>query len=173
MRRGGGAVRTVAAVTLAVGLALLAGCSGRGPSLPVERDGPGSAIDFSAIPDAVPRAEPLSRYGNPASYEVFGQRYHTMQAPDLQPVFDMWTARACRLLVRHQVQHRGRRTSSRRALRHVCHDGGPQAAAGAAHLRGSHQPEERAQGHASVEIADQVSAQMYQAGIPSPLVVID
>jgi rare lipoprotein A len=65
-------------VTLAVGLALLAGCCGRGPSLPVERDGPGSAIDFSSIPDAVPRAEPLSRGGNMASYVVFGKRYQTL-----------------------------------------------------------------------------------------------
>jgi rare lipoprotein A len=29
-------------------------------------------------PDAVPRAEPRSRYGNPASYEVFGRRYFVM-----------------------------------------------------------------------------------------------
>lgn len=28
--------------------------------------------------DAVPRAEPRSRYGNPVSYEVFGQRYFVM-----------------------------------------------------------------------------------------------
>ena len=30
-------------------------------------------------PDAVPKAEPRSRYGNPASYEVFGKRYQTMR----------------------------------------------------------------------------------------------
>lgn len=31
--------------------------------------------DMAAIPDPVPRVEPRSRYGNPASYEVFGRRY--------------------------------------------------------------------------------------------------
>jgi rare lipoprotein A len=31
--------------------------------------------DLAAIPDPVPRVEPRSRYGNPASYEVFGRRY--------------------------------------------------------------------------------------------------
>ncbi len=32
--------------------------------------------DLASIPDAVPRVEPRSRSGNPASYVVFGQRYH-------------------------------------------------------------------------------------------------
>jgi rare lipoprotein A len=36
---------------------------------------PPAAADLAAIADAVPRDEPRSRYGNPASYEVFGQRY--------------------------------------------------------------------------------------------------
>jgi len=30
------------------------------------------------VPDAVPRAEPRSIYGNPPSYEVFGKRYYVM-----------------------------------------------------------------------------------------------
>ena len=34
--------------------------------------------DISGISDAVPRAEPYSRYGNPESYVVFGKRYYTM-----------------------------------------------------------------------------------------------
>ena len=29
-------------------------------------------------PDAIPRVEPRSRYGNPASYTVFGKRYYTL-----------------------------------------------------------------------------------------------
>ena len=37
-------------------------------------------VDFASIPDAVPRAEPRSRYGNPPSYEVFGQRYYTLNS---------------------------------------------------------------------------------------------
>ena len=32
-------------------------------------------VDVANIPDAVPRSEPRSRYGNPTSYVVFGQRY--------------------------------------------------------------------------------------------------
>jgi rare lipoprotein A len=31
--------------------------------------------DLASIPDAVPREEPRSRYGNPQTYVVFGQRY--------------------------------------------------------------------------------------------------
>lgn len=36
---------------------------------------PPPPTDLASIPDAVPRVEPRSRYGNPASYVVFGQRY--------------------------------------------------------------------------------------------------
>ena len=44
-----------------------------------ERDGPpASGVDGAAIPDAVPRAEPRSRYGNPPSYVVNGKRYFTL-----------------------------------------------------------------------------------------------
>jgi rare lipoprotein A len=39
---------------------------------------PVNPIDVSSVPDAVPRAEPLSRYGNPESYMVYGKRYHTL-----------------------------------------------------------------------------------------------
>lgn len=34
--------------------------------------------NLEQMPDAVPQAEPRSRYGNPASYEVFGKRYHVL-----------------------------------------------------------------------------------------------
>lgn len=34
--------------------------------------------DVSMIPNAIPKHEPYSRYGNPANYEVFGERYHVM-----------------------------------------------------------------------------------------------
>ena len=39
---------------------------------------PTAPPDVMAIPDAVPRHEPRSRYGNPSSYVVFGKRYHVM-----------------------------------------------------------------------------------------------
>jgi peptidoglycan lytic transglycosylase len=37
-------------------------------------------IDLLAIPDAVPRVEPLSTRGNPAFYEVMGKRYFVQQS---------------------------------------------------------------------------------------------
>lgn len=35
--------------------------------------------DLAAIPDAVPRREPFSRYGNPEKYEVFGKTYRVQR----------------------------------------------------------------------------------------------
>lgn len=63
-------------------LVLVAGCASR---LPHERDGPPSSattVDPDALPAVVPRNEPLSRYGNPASYEVFGQTYYVMDSAE-------------------------------------------------------------------------------------------
>ncbi len=36
------------------------------------------SVNIDSIPDAVPRPEPKSKYGNPESYEVFGKRYYVM-----------------------------------------------------------------------------------------------
>jgi len=63
---------------LAATLGLVGGCGVRGPGLPEQRDGPGDGRDVSQVPDAVPRVEPRSRGGNPASYVVFGKRYYTL-----------------------------------------------------------------------------------------------
>ncbi len=56
----------------------LSGCSAllsRPPQASIpERPAP----QLELPPDAVPRVEPRSRYGNPASYEVFGKRYAIM-----------------------------------------------------------------------------------------------
>lgn len=47
----------------------------------IKRDGPPSYdVDVSKIPDAVPKSEPPSKYGNLASYKVFGKKYHVMQS---------------------------------------------------------------------------------------------
>lgn len=43
---------------------------------------PTQHIDVSSVKDAIPRAEPYSRYGNPASYVVLGKRYHTLDSSD-------------------------------------------------------------------------------------------
>ncbi len=42
-------------------------------------DGPPETdLDVTHVPNAVPQIEPISRYGNPTYYEVFGQRYKTL-----------------------------------------------------------------------------------------------
>ncbi len=47
------------------------------------QDGPPTGlIDINGIEDAVPRAEPLSRSGNPESYEVFGERYAVLDSSE-------------------------------------------------------------------------------------------
>jgi len=58
--------------------ALFAGCSTQ-----VERDGPPpDPARASEAPAVVPKAEPRSRYGNPASYEVLGRRYYTLTSSE-------------------------------------------------------------------------------------------
>ncbi len=52
-------------------------CTTKGPLEPSD-DAPPNPRDVSDIPNAVPKAEPLSRYGNPVSYVVYGKRYYTM-----------------------------------------------------------------------------------------------
>jgi rare lipoprotein A len=46
------------------------------------RDGPpeNTDYDWSKIPDATPKVEAKSRYGNPANYEVLGKEYHVMKS---------------------------------------------------------------------------------------------
>ena len=41
---------------------------------------PAEDVDLSGIPDAVPRVEPRSRYGNPGSYVVNGKQYFTLSS---------------------------------------------------------------------------------------------
>jgi rare lipoprotein A len=61
-------------LAVVIAIAVLSACSSRGPRY-YQDDGPGTnAPDVSKIPDAVPRAEPLSTSGN-NPYVVFGHRY--------------------------------------------------------------------------------------------------
>lgn len=47
----------------------------------VKKDGPPNYyIDETRIPNAVPKCEPLAKYGNMRSYTVFGKRYYVMKA---------------------------------------------------------------------------------------------
>ncbi len=73
--------RGVAALLLtALAASLLTGCGTQPPRPDEQADGPPPhLIDFDAIPEPVPRVEPLSRYGNPDFYDVWGQRYYTLK----------------------------------------------------------------------------------------------
>jgi rare lipoprotein A len=53
------------------------GCSSTGPLEPSD-DAPSNPVDVSNVPNATPRPEPLSRYGNPPSYIVYGKTYYTL-----------------------------------------------------------------------------------------------
>jgi len=63
---------------------LLISCAGKSNNpIASSSDGPPSEnIDVSTIPNAIPRESTPSRYGNPASYEVFGQRYYVMPSSE-------------------------------------------------------------------------------------------
>jgi len=69
----------LALVCALLGGLLLAGCGGLGSHSTGPADGPPlRPVDFSSIPNAIPREEPLSRYGNRPSYQVLGETYHTL-----------------------------------------------------------------------------------------------
>ncbi len=81
--------KSLAALLCAVVCISLAGCSlaRRQPKSPPTAIPSGSNVpspppDVVAIPDAVPRAEPRGRRGNPPFYEVFGKRYYVMSESD-------------------------------------------------------------------------------------------
>lgn len=61
---------------LMAAMVLLAGCAG--PMIQPSDSAPRTQVDVGAIPDAVPRPEPYSRYGNPERYEVNGKSYTTL-----------------------------------------------------------------------------------------------
>lgn len=72
-RRSRGILAAVATVVV------LSAC-GRSASL--EDGAPRANVDVSSVPDAVPKVERKSRYGNPASYTVYGKRYYTLNSSD-------------------------------------------------------------------------------------------
>jgi len=67
-------------------------------------DAPANPRDVSNVPDAVPRNEPLSRYGNPESYKVYGKTYYTL------PTSKGYTARGTASW--YGTKFHGKRTSS-------------------------------------------------------------
>jgi len=60
--------------------ALLSACGGSAIIYENGDSAPSQHPDLSNVPDAVPRVEPRSRYGNPESYVVRGQRYYVQQS---------------------------------------------------------------------------------------------
>jgi rare lipoprotein A len=62
---------------LVFGGLLLSGCG----SPPIRQDSaPAHHVDHTRVPDAVPRLEPRSKYGNPKHYEVQGKRYYVLNS---------------------------------------------------------------------------------------------
>lgn len=63
---------------------LLAGCAGNSivqpPFIEPSDSAPSAQVDISTIPNAVPQAEPYSKYGNPESYVVFGKTYTPLKS---------------------------------------------------------------------------------------------
>lgn len=59
----------------------LSGCGSLGTGNYLEGDGaPSEPVDVAAIPDAVPKVEPRSDYGNPSTYTVEGRTYHVLHS---------------------------------------------------------------------------------------------
>lgn len=69
---------------LLISVITLIGCSSSRYAMHQDR-APKHDINVKHIADAVPRVEPLSKYGNQESYVVRGRRYHIMKRP---PVLD-------------------------------------------------------------------------------------
>ena len=68
--------KAVRCAVAAAWVAMLSACG-----FVVERDRPSAGdIDLTSTPDAVPRVEPRSRYGNPRSYVVNGKQYFTLSS---------------------------------------------------------------------------------------------
>jgi len=66
------------AACLVIPVLLTAACSSSRYAMHQDR-GPKQDINVSKIPDAVPRVEARSKYGNPESYVVMGRRYNVMK----------------------------------------------------------------------------------------------
>ena len=69
-------------ITLAVLCILISACAERASIKSDTEDGPGTRVIDDQTPDAIPRLEPKSRYGNPPTYMVFGKRYRVLNSSD-------------------------------------------------------------------------------------------
>ena len=64
--------------SLVLVILILQGCGGTAVIVEKDRGPRPGSVDVSGVPDAVPKVEPRSRYGNPPSYVVNGRTYHVM-----------------------------------------------------------------------------------------------
>ena len=83
---------------------LISGCGSVPTVFEAEDSAPTQHRDLSSVPDAVPRVEPRSRYGNPSSYVVRGKRYYVRESSEgfVQRGIASW----------YGTKFHGRRTSS-------------------------------------------------------------
>ena len=83
---------------LGMSVLLLSGCGS------FRDTGPGHYVDHTSIPNATPKMEARSKYGNPDSYEVDGERYYVLDHADnfIQRGTASW----------YGTKFHGRRTSS-------------------------------------------------------------
>lgn len=61
---------------------LFTGCSKSRYSQKHDSAPKSGGVDFASIADAIPKKEPLSRYGNPLTYVVRGKRYHRLTSSE-------------------------------------------------------------------------------------------
>jgi rare lipoprotein A len=73
-----GAALGVLAITLAACATAPQSSAPPAPAPVAPNQTPHPPVAPESVPDAVPRVEPRSRYGNPPFYEVFGKRYYVM-----------------------------------------------------------------------------------------------
>ncbi len=59
---------------------ILQSCTTQQVTSTQQSDGPPQIFDINQVADVTPRREPLSRYGNPSSYEQFGETYHVLKS---------------------------------------------------------------------------------------------
>jgi len=72
--------RTGVGVFMFTCLLFLSACGGLNIVPTTSDAAPNKQVDVANIPNAVPKNEAKSRYGNPKSYVVFGKRYYVMES---------------------------------------------------------------------------------------------
>ncbi len=65
-------------LALLASILLASGCG----SIYMQDSGPNHSMDFSRVPELIPKVEPRSKYGNPKTYTVLGKTYKVMDSGD-------------------------------------------------------------------------------------------